>query len=248
MNRFCSAIHNYCANFSPVKILLHFFFCFSTSSCLCFPWSEWYFILISGKILWSNPSSICFSFNHNIPSLSTITSIPYLSNVFSAYINHVYIIYSIEVSGFFISSFISLYSLNRLFTERNSSWLIYESIKALNLRTLIVINLSILSNTILSCFFFFFITDLYFLNPAVIAQIFIPTAELILPTRAQTNEANAEIETQSVISRLEYASVKHNLNTYMSSYIFNSLNHCVLFHLNIFVIKIYYKRSIFYSR
>ena len=34
--------------------------------------------------------------------------------------------------------------------------------------------------------------------PAVIAQSFIPTAELVIPTGTQTNEANAEIETQPV--------------------------------------------------
>ena len=37
----------------------------------------------------------------------------------------------------------------------------------------------------------FFITDLYFLIPAVIAQIFIPTAELAIPTGIAINEANA---------------------------------------------------------
>ena len=37
----------------------------------------------------------------------------------------------------------------------------------------------------------FFITDLYFLIPAVIAQIFIPTAELVIPTGIAINEANA---------------------------------------------------------
>ena len=46
---------------------------------------------------------------------------------------------------------------------------------------------------------FFFIIDLYFLIPAVIAQCFIPTAELVIPIGTQTNEANAEIETQPVI-------------------------------------------------
>ena len=45
---------------------------------------------------------------------------------------------------------------------------------------------------------FFFIIDLYFLIPAVIAQIFIPTAELVTTTRTPTNDANAEIETQLV--------------------------------------------------
>ena len=37
-----------------------------------------------------------------------------------------------------------------------------------------------------------------FLFPAVIAHIFISTAELVIPTGTQTNEADAEIETQPV--------------------------------------------------
>ena len=37
--------------------------------------------------------------------------------------------------------------------------------------------------------------DLYLLIPAVITQIFDPTAKLAIPTETQTNEANAEIET-----------------------------------------------------
>ena len=47
-------------------------------------------------------------------------------------------------------------------------------------------------------FFFFFIIDLYFLIPAVIEQIFILTAELVIPTGTKTNEANAEIQMQAV--------------------------------------------------
>ena len=59
-----------------------------------------------------------------------------------------------------------------------------------------VFNLSFLNNTILSCFsFFFLIIELYFLIHTVIAQIFIPTAELVIHSGTQTNEANAEIET-----------------------------------------------------
>ena len=42
-------------------------------------------------------------------------------------------------------------------------------------------------------FSLFFITDLYFLIPAVIAQIFNPTAELTIPTGTPINEANTEI-------------------------------------------------------
>ena len=43
-------------------------------------------------------------------------------------------------------------------------------------------NLDFANNTLLSCFFFFFlIIDLYFLIPAFIAQIFNPIAELVIP-------------------------------------------------------------------
>ena len=75
----------------------------------------------------------------------------------------------------------------------------YESIKVFEIRTSISFKTSFPNNTILSYFFFFFIIDLYFLIPAVIAQSLIPTAKLVIPTGAQTNEANAEIETQLVI-------------------------------------------------
>ena len=47
-------------------------------------------------------------------------------------------------------------------------------------------------------FIFFLIIDLYFLITAVIVQIFIPTVEFVIPTGTQTNEANAEIQTQPV--------------------------------------------------
>ena len=61
-------------------------------------------------------------------------------------------------------------------------------------------NLDFASNTILSCFFFFFlIIDLYFLIPTVIAQIFNPIEELVIPTGIPTKEAKAEVETHPVI-------------------------------------------------
>ena len=40
--------------------------------------------------------------------------------------------------------------------------------------------------------------DLYFLIPAVITQIFDPTAELVMPTGIPTKEAKAEIEIHPV--------------------------------------------------
>ena len=48
-------------------------------------------------------------------------------------------------------------------------------------------NLDFAKNNILSCFFFFLITDLYFLIPAVIAQISNPIAEHVIPVNRNRN-------------------------------------------------------------
>ena len=75
---------------------------------------------------------------------------------------------------------------------------------ALEIKTSILFDLSFPNNTNSSCFFFFFfIIDLYFLIPAVIAQIFILPAELAIPTGTRTNEVNAEIETQPVTVKVK---------------------------------------------
>ena len=56
-------------------------------------------------------------------------------------------------------------------------------------------NLVFGKNTILSCFFFFFLViDLYFLITAAIAQIFNPIAELVISIGIPSKEAKAEIE------------------------------------------------------
>ena len=56
-------------------------------------------------------------------------------------------------------------------------------------------NFGLANNTILSCFLsFFLIIDLYFLIPAVIAQIFNPIVELLIHIRIPTKEAKAEIQ------------------------------------------------------
>ena len=44
-------------------------------------------------------------------------------------------------------------------------------------------------------FLLFVIIDLYFLIPAVTAQIFKPIGELVIPIRIATKEAKAEMET-----------------------------------------------------
>ena len=89
-----------------------------------------------------------------------------------------YTMYTTAFSGFLISSFISLYSLNRLFTEINFSCLIYELIKASEIKTLIVCNLVFANNTILSCFSLLLMINVCFIIPAVNAQIFNPAEKL----------------------------------------------------------------------
>ena len=72
------------------------------------------------------------------------------------------------------------------------------AIKALEIKMSIIFNLNFPNNTNSLCFFFFsYIIDLHFLILAMIPQSFIPTAKLVIPTGAQTNEANVEIETAS---------------------------------------------------
>ena len=108
-------------------------------------------------------------------------------------IKHIYLLLK-----FLISSFISSYSFSTLSIETNSSWLILEFIKDLEIKTSLVFNLAFTSKTILSCFFFFFlITDLYLLV-TVIMQIFIVTVELPIHTGIPTKEAKAEMETHPV--------------------------------------------------
>ena len=61
-------------------------------------------------------------------------------------------------------------------------------------------NLDFANNTILSCFFFFFlIIDLQFLIPAGIAQIFNHIAELVIPIGIPIKEVKAEIEIHPVV-------------------------------------------------
>ena len=64
-------------------------------------------------------------------------------------------------------------------------------------------NLDFANNTIISCsFLFFLIIDLHVLIPAVIAQIFNPIAEQVIPIGIPSKEAKAEIEIQPVSAEL----------------------------------------------
>ena len=87
-------------------------------------------------------------------------------------------------------------SFSTLFIKTNSPWVIFESIKALEIKISMSFNLDFASNTILSCFFFFFlISDWCLLIPAVITLIFNLPAELVIHIAIPTKEAKAEMET-----------------------------------------------------
>ena len=65
-----------------------------------------------------------------------------------------------------------------------------------------LINLDFANNTILLYFFFFFlIIDLYLLIAAIIARIFNPYAELVIPIGIPTKEAKTEMETHPKIRK-----------------------------------------------
>ena len=87
-----------------------------------------------------------------------------------------------------------------LFIKTNSSWLIIESIKVLEIKTSLLFNLDFANNTILPCFFLFFlIIEFYVLILAVIAQIFNPIAELVIPIGILIKQEKAGIEIHPVI-------------------------------------------------
>ena len=105
---------------AQIQILLQMYVLlfFNSSLLLWLLIRERYSLLIIGKFFSSSRFSTCFSFNHIILSISTIVSTPFLLHVF-LFISTVYIIsYEPTFSAFYISSFMSLYYLNSLFTEK----------------------------------------------------------------------------------------------------------------------------------
>ena len=73
-------------------------------------------------------------------------------------------------------------------------------IKVSEINTSMLLNLDFANNTFLPYFlFFFFIIDLYFLIPAVIAEVFNHIAELVNPIGIPIKDAKAEIEIHPVI-------------------------------------------------
>ena len=100
-------------------------------------------------------------------------------------------LFVIRISSFFFN-FIIFSSFNTLFTE----------IKCYAIK---LFNLVFPRNTILSIFFFFvLIIDLKLLIPEVIAQIFVATGELVIPTGIPTKEAKAEMGTHPVTMEAKF--------------------------------------------
>ena len=70
----------------------------------------------------------------------------------------------------------------------------------MQIKTSMLFNLDFARNAILSrLFFFFLIIDLYFLVPAVIAEMFNAIAELVIPLGIPIKEAKTEIQINPVI-------------------------------------------------
>ena len=84
------------------------------------------------------------------------------------------------------------------------------------------------------------IIDVYFLIPAVIAHVFDPAAELLMPIGIPTNEANAEMETQPVTTEISECSTQlkclhaflHFLLTNALFYFFQKIVSCFIYCLN----------------
>ena len=65
--------------------------------------------------------------------------------------------------------------------------MVTESNSSLEIKTSMPFNLDFANNTIWSCFFYLFLfIDLYFLIPAVVAQLFNPIKELVIPIEMLT--------------------------------------------------------------
>ena len=82
--------------------------------------------------------------------------------------------------------------------EIKNSWLKLESIKALKINTSKLFHLDFDSNTILSCFFFFFLfIELYSYSCSYYKK-FNPIVELVIPIGISTKEAKAKMDTHPV--------------------------------------------------
>ena len=87
---------------------------------------------------------------------------------------------------------------------------------------------------------FFSMVDYYFVVPAVIAQIFNPSAELVIPIGTLTNEANTKIVIQPATAETKIRKSSNWFRAHAPFYAFHALSQYVLCLLkDIFVISLF---------
>ena len=115
-----------------------------------------YLLVMTVSFLWSNFSSIYVLLNHNVPLSSTIASILLVLYVSLVMTNILYLLKKYYFFNFMSSFFYSYFSLSSTIVL-NSSWIISRSINAWDIRDSILRYLLLASETILWCFFFWFL-------------------------------------------------------------------------------------------
>ena len=128
-------------------------FVFYTISYLCFLWFELYFVVISLHFYELIPLLYVFHLTTIFHHCLLLLLCHFVHTFFWLYRPFLYSIFLRSFRCFILFS-ISLYSLNTLFTEMDLSWLIYESIKNLEIKTFTEVS---------GCFISFLIS-LYSLN------------------------------------------------------------------------------------
>ena len=113
-------------------------------------------LVMTVSFLWSNFSSIYVLLNHNVPLSSTIASILLVLYVSLVMTNILYLLKKNYFFNFMSSFFYSYFSLSSTIVL-NSSWIISRSINAWDIRDSILRYLLLASETILWCFFFWFL-------------------------------------------------------------------------------------------
>ena len=115
-----------------------------------------YLLVMTVSFLWSNFSSIYVLLSHNVPLSSTIASVLLVLYVSLVMTNILYLLKKNYFFNFMSSFFYSYFSLSSTIVL-NSSWIISRSINAWDIRDSILRYLLLASETILWCFFFWFL-------------------------------------------------------------------------------------------
>ena len=115
-----------------------------------------YLLVMTVSFLWSNFSSIYVLLSHNVPLSSTIASVLLVLYVSLVMTNILYLLKKNYFFNFMSSFFYSYFSLSSTIVL-NSSRIISRSINAWDIRDSILRYLLLASETILWCFFFWFL-------------------------------------------------------------------------------------------